>query len=152
MGRGKTALKGRHSGASCLFQVAHPPSHPQISRLESKPQNLLLLGNTTPFPVLTLAEGSAPHRVQWKQEVIGGGGELQPPTHWQLLLVEVLYSARGGWRWRAFWFSVAFIPLSPQTLYAHPFLLRRNRWVVVFSSPWKWQNMNLIWLPFPLFL
>lgn len=41
----------------------HPPT-PKLACRRVKPMNLLLLGNTTPFPVLTLAEGSAPHQIQ----------------------------------------------------------------------------------------
>lgn len=35
-GEGEPACNRGQSGAGCLFQVAHPPSHPQISLPESK--------------------------------------------------------------------------------------------------------------------
>lgn len=41
----------------------HPPT-PKLACQRAKSLNLLLLGNTTPFPVPALAEGSAPHWVQ----------------------------------------------------------------------------------------
>ena len=47
-----------------LFAYSRCSTHPATLKLScqrAKSLNSLLLGNTTPFPVLTLAEGSAPH-------------------------------------------------------------------------------------------